>query len=78
MISTTPGGSVEDALKKKFHIEVNRKTYDVYPYVETMVDKPVSEEAKKVIDQIFEGRSIPISRRVILYHYVDSVLRNLP
>lgn len=50
----------------------------MYPQVETMVEKPASLEARKLIDQVFEGRSVPISRRVILYHYLDSVLRNVP
>jgi len=28
----------------------------------------------RIVDQVFEGRSIPISRRVILSHYIASVL----
>lgn len=58
-------------------MEVNKNKYDVYPLFETMVDKNTSTEAKSIIDSIFEGKSIPISRRVILYHYFDSVLQNL-
>jgi hypothetical protein len=29
------------------------------------------------VDKVFEGKSVPISRRVILYHYFDSFLKNL-
>ena len=68
---------LQDLMKSKFQIEVNgSKKYDVYPQFETMVEQP-SGEAVKVIERAFEGRSIPISRRVILYHYFDSMLRNL-
>jgi hypothetical protein len=48
---------------------VNKSRYDVYPLFETMVDKNtnnVSAEAKSIIDKVFDGKSIPISRRVIL------------
>ena len=59
-------------------MEVNSKKYDVYPLFETMVDKSYyTSDAKQVIDKVFDGKSIPISRRVILYHYFDAVLKNL-
>ena len=70
-------------MKRKFQIEVNKSRYDVYPLFETMVDKATnnheaaSAEAKKIIDKVFDGKSIPISRRVILQHYFATVLKNL-
>jgi hypothetical protein len=36
-----------------------------------------SDLIKKIIDQAFEGRSIPISRRIILSHYLGSMLKGL-
>ena len=30
-----------------------------------------------MIESAFEGRSVPISRRLILYHYLDAVYKNL-
>ena len=42
-----------------------------------MVDKPTSPQVRLMIDRAFEGRSIPISRRVILSHYFDKVVKSL-
>ena len=42
-----------------------------------MVDKPANPEVRAIIDKALEGRSIPISRRVILYHYFDKVVHSL-
>ena len=56
---------------------MNKNRYDVYPLFENMIDKPVSEESRKIIDSTFEGRSIPIARRVVLYHYFDAIIKNL-
>jgi len=36
-----------------------------------------SDLVKKIIDQAFEGRSIPISRRIILTHYLNVMLKGL-
>jgi hypothetical protein len=62
-------------LKRKFLIDINNKRYEVYPHLETMIDKP-SVENLKVIDDAFESRSIPIARRVIIQHYLDDFLKN--
>ena len=56
---------IGDVLKRKFLIDINNKRYEVYPHLETMIDKP-SEEHAKIIDDVFENRSIPIARRVII------------
>jgi len=58
-------------------MQVNDKSYDVYPLFETMVEKNYSPHTRSLIDQIFEGKSLPISRRVVLYHYFDSIIKNL-
>lgn len=42
-----------------------------------MVDKPTNAKVRGIIDKALEGRSIPISRRVILYHYFDKVVGTL-
>ena len=42
-----------------------------------MVERPASAESLKIIDQAFEGRSVPIARRVILYHYFDTLINRL-
>jgi hypothetical protein len=42
-----------------------------------MVDKPANPKVRAIIDKALEGRSIPISRRVILYHYFDKVVHSL-
>ena len=69
---------IEEVLKAKFNIEVNRvNKYYVYPQFETMIDRIDNESSQQIIDKAFEGRSIPISRRVILYHYFDSLLKHL-
>jgi hypothetical protein len=69
---------VEQVIKRKFQIEVNGKErYDVYPHLEAMVDKPANPKVRAIIDKALEGRSIPISRRVILYHYFDKVVQSL-
>ena len=69
---------VEQVIKRKFQIEVNGKErYDVYPHLEAMVDKPANPKVRAIIDKALEGRSIPISRRVILYHYFDKVVHSL-
>jgi hypothetical protein len=31
---------IDELLKKKFNIQVNKSKYDVYPEFETMIDKP--------------------------------------
>ncbi len=64
-----------DVLKRKFIIDVNNKRYEVYPHLETMIDKP-TEEHTQIIDDVFESRSIPIARRVIIQHYLDDFLKN--
>jgi len=30
-----------------------------------------------IVDTIFEGKSVPISRRIILYHYIHSFFKSL-
>ncbi|CDW85989.1 UNKNOWN [Stylonychia lemnae] len=72
-----PDQKIEELLKRKFQMQVNQNRYDVYPLFETMVDKNVSGDSQKIIDQVFNGKSIPISRRVILYHYFASIIKNL-
>lgn len=64
-------------LRTKFQVEVNKARYDVYPLFENMVDRPANAESLKIIDQAFEGRSVPIARRVILYHYFDNLINRL-
>lgn len=59
-------------------MQVNGKSFAVYPLFETMVAKNYSQQARTLIDQVFEGKSLPISRRVLLYHYMDSVIKNIP
>ncbi len=49
----------------------------MYPFLEAMIDKPASGRARALIDRALEGRSIPIARRVILYHYFDKVIGSL-
>jgi hypothetical protein len=73
-----PGGvnTVEQLLRQKFIIKSGR-FFEVYPQLETMVDKPVNKQNRELLDQILEGRSIPISRRVILTHYIDQVLKSV-
>eukprot|EP00347_Sterkiella_histriomuscorum_P008237 403345856 len=66
---------IGDVIKTKFQMEVNSKPYDVYPLFQTMVDKNYSAQSHQLIDQVFEGKSIPISRRIILYHYFDQMLK---
>ena len=62
-------------MKGKFTIQVNKQSYQVYPQFESLIERePVSIDIAKIVDQVFEGRSIPISRRVILSHYIASVL----
>lgn len=69
---------LETLLRQKFAIEIGGKQrYDVYPQIETMIDKPLSHESKQFIDKVFEGRSIPIARRLILYHYLDAIMRQV-
>lgn len=46
--------------------------------METLVDRNLSQSVKKIIDHAFEGRSVPISRRVVLQHYFEKVIKNLP
>jgi hypothetical protein len=58
-------------------MHVNDKNYEVYPLFETMIDRNYSPHTRSLLDQVFEGRSIPVARRVILYHYFDSILSNL-
>ena len=64
-----------DVLKRKFIIDVNNKRYEVYPHLETMIDKP-SVEHSKIIDDVFESRSIPIARRVIIQNFLDDFLKH--
>ena len=74
-ISSEGGANLEGVLKSKFSVQINKQKYDVYPQFESMVSEPkVSPEVMQLVDQAFEGRSIPISRRVVLGHYVASVL----
>jgi hypothetical protein len=68
---------MEEVIKKKFQVDVNKHRYDVYPLFETMVDKTISDSTKQIVDNVFEGKSIPIARRVILYHYFDAFLKNV-
>ena len=68
---------IQDLIRSKFQIEVNKKPYNVYPLFENMVNKPANEETRRIIDNAFEGRSVPIARRVILYHYFDSLINKL-
>jgi hypothetical protein len=44
-----------------------KERYDVYPHLEAMIEKPSNPTVRSIIDKALEGRSIPISRRVILY-----------
>ncbi len=70
--------TIGDVLKKKFAIEVNNKRYDVYPQLETMIQRDqVSEQTRHLIYQALEGGSIPIARRVILKQYFERVLESL-
>jgi hypothetical protein len=57
-----------DILKRKFAIEVNTKRFEVYPQLETMIEreKVVSDRTRQIIAKAMEGRSIPIARRVVL------------
>ncbi len=54
-----------------------KERYDVYPHLEAMIEKPSNPTVRSIIDKALEGRSIPISRRVILYHYFDKVIKSL-
>lgn len=55
-------------MKRKFAIEVNAKRFEVYPQLETMIEreKVVSDRTRQIIAKAMEGRSIPIARRVVL------------
>lgn len=65
-------------MKKKFQILINdNQHYYVYPHLESMVEKPQDPKVRLIIDRALEGRSIPISRRVILYHYFEKIINNL-
>ncbi len=68
---------LQSLLRAKFQIEINRARYDVYPLFENMVDKTPNPESFKLIDKAFEGRSVPIARRVILYHFFDNLINRL-
>ncbi len=65
-------------MKRKFAIEVNQRRYEVYPQLETMLEKEsVDERTRQVISKAMEGRSMPIARRVIIKQYLEKVLQNL-
>lgn len=65
-------------MKRKFAIEINQRRYEVYPQLETMLEKEkVNEKTRQIISKAMEGRSIPIARRVIIKQYLEKVLQNL-
>lgn len=65
-------------MKRKFAIEINQRRYEVYPQLETMLEKEkVDEKTRQIISKAMEGRSIPIARRVIIKQYLEKVLQNL-
>ena len=65
-------------MKHKFAIEINQKRYEVYPQLETMIEREkVDERTRSIISKALEGRSIPIARRVILKQYFEKFLQNL-
>ena len=56
-----------EILKRKFAIEVNARRFEVYPQLETMIEKEkVQENTRQIISKAMEGRSMPIARRVVL------------
>lgn len=65
-------------MKRKFAIEINQRRYEVYPQLETMLEREkVDEKTRQIISKAMEGRSIPIARRVIIKQYLEKVLQNL-
>lgn len=62
-------------LKRKFTIDINNKKYEVYPHLENMIEK-TSSQNQQALEEVFDSRSIPIARRVVIQHFLDSVLKN--
>jgi hypothetical protein len=67
-----------DILKRKFAIEVNARRFEVYPQLETMIEREqLQEKTRQIINKAMEGRSIPIARRVVLKQYLEKALKDL-
>jgi hypothetical protein len=47
IIGETGDKSLGEIMKRRFHIEVNQKRYEVYPQLETMIERTQTSEKAK-------------------------------
>ena len=57
---------IKDYLRGKFVMDINKKRFEVYPTLETMVDKSDHSDFIQYLNNLFENRSVPIARRIII------------